>query len=203
MQGAGDTALVLPELTVSPPSLVHSFMQAAVRSSIHHQGQGHRSAHPAGGRPGQPVGYLRQGQRGGWPQALCLCLDLAALMNYDGVHGAAHSRFAVLLVLREGAGESVMQRQGGDIPSSVWALPQGSSPRRLGQHFCLKFQKLSLPTWSSGWGAQPRESPELGLPTPPPHLPGNGKETLSLRNAGHLHSCSNSLSFSALWSRGS
>lgn len=89
-------------------------------------------------------------------------------MNYDGVHGAAHSRFAVLLVLREGAGESVIQGQDGDTPSSVWALPQGSSPRRMGQHFCLKFQKPGLPTWSSGWGAQPRESPELGFPTPPP-----------------------------------
>ena len=89
-------------------------------------------------------------------------------MNYEGVHGAAHSRFAVLLVLREGAGESVIQGQDGDTPSSVWALPQGSSPRRMGQHFCLKFQKPGLPTWSSGWGAQPRESPELGFPTPPP-----------------------------------
>lgn len=203
MQGAGHTALVLPELTVSPPSLVHSFMQAAVRSSIHHQGQGPRSAHPAGGWPGQPVGYLRQGQRGGWPQALCLCLDLAAFMNYDGVHGAAHSRFAVLLVLREGAGESVMQGQGGDTPSSVWVLPQGSSPRRLGQHFCLKFQKPGLPTWSSGWGGTATREPRVRPSNPPPHLPGNGKETLSLRNVGHLHSCSSSLSFSALWSRGS
>lgn len=39
----------------------------------------------------QPAGYLHQGQLGGWLHTLGLCLDLAALMNDDGVDGAAHS----------------------------------------------------------------------------------------------------------------
>lgn len=64
-------------------------------------------------------------------------------MNDDRVDGAAHSRLAVLLVLREVAQESVSLSK-----STLFCLgfTSGTLPtktRHLGQPSCLKFEKLS------------------------------------------------------------
>lgn len=146
-------------------------MQASIRSSIH---QGLRPRQPTQRRV--PAAYLCQGQRGGWSQALGLRLDLAALMNDDGVHGAAHSRLAALLVLR-GAGEPVTR--GGD-PSHLWDPPHTDC---LGQPRCLKLEKQGPPNsvLRQGHGQDRAQGSAF-----PATVHGNGTETLSVGTAGTL-----------------
>lgn len=152
-------------------------MQASIRSSIH---QGLRPRQPTQRRV--PAAYLCQGQRGGWSQALGLRLDLAALMNDDGVHGAAHSRLAALLVLR-GAGEPVTR--GGD-PSHLWDPPHTDC---LDQPRCLKLEKQGPPA-----GARPGQSSGLSLPR---HRPRKWDGDPVCGNCWHSHSW-DSPRFSAL-----